>query len=223
MVDVPTVTTQKNISQLPPASAPLTGNEMVMADLTVAGPTAKLTLAQLAVFFGTGFADAPSDGTAYARQSGAWTNAPSFGGKVTAPDAKLTFADPAWGQLQIDTVTGVGSDICGSKNNSLRWQISLPNQTNEAGSNVGSDFTVQCWADDGATLLGTPFSITRANGAVTVSILVLGVGGPFITSGTGVPSTTQPKGSLFLRTDGAVGSTLYVSQGAGTWNAVAGV
>ena len=47
--------------------------------------------------------------------------------------------------------------------------------------------------------------------------------GPNIRSGTGAASGTQPKGSLWMRTDGAVGSTLYVSQGAGTWNAVAGV
>jgi predicted MPP superfamily phosphohydrolase len=26
-----------------------------------------------------------------------------------------------------------------------------------------------------------------------------------------------------MRTDGAVGSTLYISQGAGTWNAAAGI
>lgn len=47
--------------------------------------------------------------------------------------------------------------------------------------------------------------------------------GPTIRSGTGAATGTQPKGSLWMRTDGAVGSTLYVSQGGGTWNAVAGV
>ena len=43
-----------------------------------------------------------------------------------------------------------------------------------------------------------------------------------ITSGSGAPSSTAPKGSLYLRTDGALGSTLYVSQN-GSWNAVSGV
>ena len=47
--------------------------------------------------------------------------------------------------------------------------------------------------------------------------------GPTIRAGAGAASGTQPKGSLWSRTDGAVGSTLYVSQGGGTWNAVAGV
>lgn len=42
-------------------------------------------------------------------------------------------------------------------------------------------------------------------------------------TGAGAASGTQPKGSIWLRTDGGVGSTLYVSQGGGTWNAIAGV
>jgi hypothetical protein len=51
----------------------------------------------------------------------------------------------------------------------------------------------------------------------------IGLTGPSITGGSGAPSTTKPIGSLFLRIDGAVGSRLYVSQGAGSWLAVAGV
>ena len=47
--------------------------------------------------------------------------------------------------------------------------------------------------------------------------------GPTWTAGTGAPTSTEPKGSFYTRTDGATGTTLYVSQGAGTWNAVAGV
>lgn len=47
--------------------------------------------------------------------------------------------------------------------------------------------------------------------------------GPTIRSGTGAATGTQPKGSLWMRTDGAAGTTLYVSQDGGTWNPVAGV
>jgi hypothetical protein len=43
------------------------------------------------------------------------------------------------------------------------------------------------------------------------------------TSGVGIPSSTQPVGSMYSRTGGAIGSTLYVSRGGGVWNAVAGV
>lgn len=51
----------------------------------------------------------------------------------------------------------------------------------------------------------------------------MGTAGPTITTGAGVPAATEPVGSMYLRTGGGVGTTLYVSQGAGTWNAVAGV
>lgn len=50
-----------------------------------------------------------------------------------------------------------------------------------------------------------------------------GDSGPTWTTGIGVPSSTQPVGSLYSRTDGADGSRLYVSAGEGAWNAVSGV
>jgi hypothetical protein len=47
--------------------------------------------------------------------------------------------------------------------------------------------------------------------------------GQSITAGAGAPTSTKPSGSLYMRTDGGVGTRLYVSQGAGSWLAVAGV
>lgn len=55
------------------------------------------------------------------------------------------------------------------------------------------------------------------------SVITGGESGPTWSTGTGVPTATLPRGSLYSRSDGAVGSTLYVSQGGGTWNPVAGV
>jgi hypothetical protein len=49
------------------------------------------------------------------------------------------------------------------------------------------------------------------------------IGTPTIRSGTGAATGTQPAGSLWLRTDGAAGSRIYVSAGGGTWAAIAGV
>lgn len=43
------------------------------------------------------------------------------------------------------------------------------------------------------------------------------------TAGTGAPTSTQPVGSIYSRTDGTSGARLYVSAGGGTWSAVAGV
>jgi hypothetical protein len=48
--------------------------------------------------------------------------------------------------------------------------------------------------------------------------------GPTWTTGSGVPSSTQPVGSLYSRVSTwAAGATLYVSKGAGAWTAVASV
>ena len=52
------------------------------------------------------------------------------------------------------------------------------------------------------------------------SSIIMGSGGPTITTGAGVPAATTPRGSIYMRTGGGVGTTLYVSQGGGTWNAV---
>ena len=62
-------------------------------------------------------------------------------------------------------------------------------------------------------------------GAVQVNggLVLTGGGGATVRSGAGAASGIQPKGSLWLRSDGGIGSTVYVSQGGGTWNAVAGV
>jgi len=76
---------------------------------------------------------------------------------------------------------------------------------------------------------GGLYNLWNSNGMVVMTgfnpaQLTIGASGaPTIRSGAGAATGTQPKGSLFMRTDGAVGSTLYVSQGAGVWNAVAGV
>jgi hypothetical protein len=60
--------------------------------------------------------------------------------------------------------------------------------------------------------------------AVTVTQpLTINASGPTIRSGTGAATGTQPAGSLWLRTDGTTANRLYVSAGAGTWAAVAGV
>ena len=55
------------------------------------------------------------------------------------------------------------------------------------------------------------------------SLGVGGAAGPTWTTGSAAPSSTQPVGSLYSRVGGAVGATLYVSRGGGTWAAVAGV
>ena len=65
----------------------------------------------------------------------------------------------------------------------------------------------------------------QTNGSAVIggTIAFGSASGPTITTGAGAPVATQPQGSIYLRTAGGVGSTLYVTQGGGVWNAVAGV
>jgi len=62
----------------------------------------------------------------------------------------------------------------------------------------------------------------RTTGRVTIGAagttagIELGSSGPTITTGTGAPSHSAPDGSLYLRTDGGAGSTLYVRE-TGAW------
>jgi hypothetical protein len=75
------------------------------------------------------------------------------------------------------------------------------------------------------TSTSTRLADISPTGAVTAygGFVVNAATGPTIRAGTGAATGTQPKGSLWLRTDGAAGSTLYVTQGGGTWAAVTGV
>jgi len=71
---------------------------------------------------------------------------------------------------------------------------------------------------------GTPVAYVGQTGILTGgTALQIGAGGPTWTTGSAVPSATQPVGSLYSRVGGAVGATLYVSRGSGAWNPVAAV
>ena len=72
----------------------------------------------------------------------------------------------------------------------------------------------------GVTVGADGMSVT---GGLLADVVAIGSGGPTWTAGAGVPVAVQPRGSIWSRTDGGVGTTLYVSQGAGTWNPVASV
>jgi hypothetical protein len=75
-------------------------------------------------------------------------------------------------------------------------------------------------------------AVTRANADAALqaninanagTLLPKPAGGVTWTAGTGLPTASQPRGSLYSRLDGAVGTTLYVSQSGGAWLPVAGV
>ena len=139
----------------------------------------------------------------------------TFSGVITAHTSaqfgsnlanNITLAGGAAGFTPSITVAGSDTDV------------SLNLLTQGAGTvNIGGN---NCTVNQGGTL--TAQSVT-AN-PITAGTFVVGTSaGPNIITGAGVPGFTEPKGSIYLRTGGGVGSTLYVSQGGGTWNAVAGV
>ncbi len=65
-------------------------------------------------------------------------------------------------------------------------------------------------------------TITTAGNVIVPMLSVGSAGAPTITSGSGAPGSSQPKGSLYLRTDGSgVNDRAYIATDAvGTWTAI---
>lgn len=62
-----------------------------------------------------------------------------------------------------------------------------------------------------------------ATNFVYAQAYTFGLTGPALLYGNGAPTSTQPSGSIWIRTDGGLNNRIYVSQGGGSWNAIAGV
>jgi hypothetical protein len=73
----------------------------------------------------------------------------------------------------------------------------------------------------GTTAAGTTNLVERLR-ITDQGALQFATTGPSISVGAGAPAITAPAGSIFMRTDGAAGTRIYVSQGA-TWTPIAGV
>ena len=58
----------------------------------------------------------------------------------------------------------VNNGISGTTNSKNRWYMTLGSSADETGGNMGSDFVLYRYADDGS-YLGAPFGINRVNGA----------------------------------------------------------
>jgi hypothetical protein len=67
------------------------------------------------------------------------------------------------------------------------------------------------------------FTDCNANWVMGHFINTGGPGGPTWSSGMGAPTSVCPLSSIYSRADGDVGSTIYISRGAGAWIALAGV
>jgi hypothetical protein len=130
-------------------------------------------------------------------------------------------------EWQLDkSASGQTSRLWGATNDLGRWAVDLGNNVAESGSNVGSDFVIKRYDDAGA-FLADAFSLRRSNGQCLIYGEIAMVNNSkiawnnniSINVGTGSPEgvVTAPIGSLYLRTDGGAGTSLYVKQ-TGTGN-----
>ena len=93
-------------------------------------------------------------------------------------------------------------------------------------SSTDTSLALKVCSSSGSLATAVTFDTGGGVTATTVTgttVRTNGGSGPTWTAGNGAPATTTPRGSMYSRLDGGVGTTLYVSQGGGTWNAVAGV
>lgn len=87
------------------------------------------------------------------------------GDAMTGPLA-LAYLNPS---VALDNIGGAGSaQVIGRKNGKARWGLTLGNSTAEAGSDVGSDYALTAYKDDGTTVVATALAFSRATGLGTV-------------------------------------------------------
>lgn len=70
---------------------------------------------------------------------------------------------------------------------------------------------------------GTSFQFSKQDHVHPRDTNIISNGGATFTSGTGAPTSNQPVGSLYSRTNGGSGARIYVSAGSSTWNPIPGV
>ncbi|MHB1059994.1 MAG: hypothetical protein ACYC0F_19195 [Rhodanobacter sp.] len=87
---------------------------------------------------------------------------------------------------------------------------------------AGAAMTSLAVASTGTVLTGVTGADPAFSATPALTSLAIGAGGLTITSGTGAPSASEPKGSLYLRTDGSgVNDRAYIATDAvGTWTPI---
>jgi hypothetical protein len=104
-----------------------------------------------------------------------------------------------------------GSSINGNRLGKSRWQLQMPNGTSETGSNVGGDFAIYRYADDGS-FLSTALTINRNNGNAIFNASV-NVQGTIYT--TGEVQTQTAAGNGFRIVNGNYG--VFQHTDTSTW------
>jgi hypothetical protein len=152
---------------------------------------------------------------------GAFYTAPVTAGTFVAGSATATSAALRSHATAIRTIELYDTNIlrwAAGNNNTDDWALA---RYDAAGAFVSNAYTVS-WAT-GLMTVPSLAATALSSPAITVTTLTITTGGPTFRAGTGAPTGTHPRGSQWTRTDGAAGTTLYISQGAGSWLPVAGV
>ena len=124
----------------------------------------------------------------------------------------------------------IGQTTNTSAGNNLTLQAQAAGASNTAGGNLtlasglhnGTAYDGYVYLQAGSTVEAF-VSSTTATSAGGLGIGTTPGTDPTITRGTGVPSTTQPNGSLFIRTDATSASTALYTTSSGTWSPVSGL
>ena len=155
----------------------------------------------------------------------------SPGAPLVDGDGNVTVAWRAWFQVLERRTGGPAGSSTGDEQAAriaadTALQASLDAEATTRANADTAEASARAAADAGlATSIGG--ALPRTGGIVSGTLFLsgsppvaLGSGGPTWTAGAGVPASVQPIGSLFSRTDGATGSLIYGSLGAGAWTAI---
>ncbi len=129
-------------------------------------------------------------------------------------------------QQAIDTEATTRANADAALENGINITVTYINTqiTSERTAREAADAVLTAGVASALPLAGGTLSGALHGTTASFTSLQTGGGtGPTWTAGNGAPTATVARGSIFSRLDGGVGTTLYVSQGGGTWNPVAGV
>ena len=113
----------------------------------------------------------------------------------------LLISTPTHSRLTLDTPPGTVNVLGGQVGGKTRWEMYLGNGSAEGGANSGSDFSINSLDDAGTALIGTPLSIQRSSGMVSVSSTLV-VSGTLFAHGL-LTAVTTPKGHQIGNNGGA--------------------
>lgn len=130
---------------------------------------------------GGGIPDAPSDGTTYGRNNGAWTavsltgvgagdnitwtGTHVFNNDVTATSSFTVNPTAANGNITADVDAGYKATLAFKVGGNLRWQFQTDGTT-ESGSDAGSDLVLKAVDDAGTGVISESLKVTRSTGVI---------------------------------------------------------